>query len=141
MIRKLGYVLIAAAGLMLGGCAATVGIHNNPAASFQVKVWVDRNASLKTGDEAIVFVSADRACHLHVYYLAGSGAVRQIFPDNSRADARIDGNTQYRIPPAGAGYRLVLRPPPAQETGNVVGRHHILYLRTVKPAKRIWHCT
>ena len=105
------------AALLASACASVggTGLNNNPAASFQVKVWLERPAPLKVGDLVQVRARTDRACFLYIYYIAGSGAIRQIFPDNLQSGNRIDPGIIYQIPPPGASYQFRLKPPPAQE--------------------------
>jgi len=87
----------------------------NRSSSFQVKVWLDRHTPLKTGDIIHAQIRADRPCYLYVYYLSGSGAIRQIFPDNLQSGNRIQPGVVYQIPPPGAAYQFRLTPPPVRE--------------------------
>lgn len=126
---KQSKILILPILLILGACASTpqTAPMHNPTGSFQVKVWIERAQPLKVGDLAQIRVRSDRACYLYVYYLAGSGAIRQIFPDNVRSTNQIQPGVVYQIPPPGASYQFQLTPPP--------GREKIAAIATLTPVR------
>ena len=114
-MKRLCVTIISLALLVfLSGCGIT--IHDNPNASLQVNVWVDQSPSLKVGDPLVVTVRADRDCYLSVYYLSGSGIIRQLFPDQRMVTNWVKGDIEHSIPPSDGPYRFALKSPPAQES-------------------------
>ncbi|SLM27485.1 exported hypothetical protein [Desulfamplus magnetovallimortis] len=122
-----GTIMICAI-LLFTSCAG-LRVQDNPGASFQIKNVVDQTPPLKVGDPVVVTVTADRDCYLHVYYLSGSGNIRQIFPDNRMSGNMIRGGTKTVIPPYGSNYMLTLMHPPVQES--------ILSVATLEPLNPI----
>ncbi len=115
-MKRLGYGIIIMSALVLLNACAGITIQDNPGASFQVNTWVNQTPPLKVGDLLLAMVKADRNCYLHVYYLSGSGIIRQIFPDTRMAANWVSGGIEHIIPPSGGNYNLSLKSPPMQET-------------------------
>lgn len=71
-----------------------------PMSPLKVEVWTDRGrgAIYAEGEEILVMVRTNEDAHVRLYYTDANNLTYQIFPNQYRRDARIQGGTVVTLP-------------------------------------------
>ncbi len=89
----------------------------NPAPSFGVQVWLDRDTtgdatpSYQVGDDVKISVRVDDASWVYIFDVRPSGEITQIFPNGYSSDNRLGAGETRTFPPSGARYVFGIEPP------------------------------
>lgn len=80
---------------------------------FKLDLWIDKGngATYREGEKLFVNLKADRDCYVKLVYLTASGDKIVIFPNEYDRNTKIQGNRNYLIPNATAGFDFVIEPP------------------------------
>mgnify|MGYP000986082125 CR=1 FL=1 len=89
----------------------------NPAPSFGVQVWLDRDTSgqgtptYQVGEEINISVRPDASSWIYVFDVRPNGEITQIFPNSYDNSNYVNANETRTFPPAGARYVFNIAPP------------------------------
>ncbi len=89
----------------------------NPAPSFGVQVWLDRDTSgngtptYQVGEEVKISVRPDASSWVYVFDVRPNGDITQIFPNRYDSSNYVSGGETRTFPPSGARYVFNIAPP------------------------------
>lgn len=89
----------------------------NPAPSFGVQVWLDRDTTgdrtptYEVGDEVKINVRVDEASYVYVFDVRPNGEITQIFPNRYDSSNYLNRGETRTFPPSGARYVFNIAPP------------------------------
>lgn len=94
---------------------------SNPAASFRVSAWVDRDSlSYAPGEQVTFFVKTTKDAYIHLLDVGTSGKVHIIFPNEYQQDNFVSAGETVRIPAKGAPFAYQVGGPPGVELIKVI---------------------
>ena len=120
MKRTLSTILLLAVAstvLAQGFVVSPQAIVVNPAPSFGVQVWLDRDTSgngtptYQLGEEVRISVRPDESSWVYVFDVRPNGDVTQIFPNRYDSSNYVNGGETRTFPPSGARYVFNIAPP------------------------------
>jgi len=80
---------------------------------LEIKIWVDRgeNGIYREGEEAVIYVKANKSCFIKIYDFSSNGKITQLFPNEYSPSGWIEGGRVYKIPGDFGGFALKAVPP------------------------------
>lgn len=120
MKRLFGAILLLALATMVFGQGFVVSpqaIVVNPAPSFGVQVWLDRDTTgqgtptYQVGEEIKISVRPDASSWIYVFDVRPNGDITQIFPNSYDNSNYVNANETRTFPPSGARYVFNIAPP------------------------------
>ncbi len=116
-IGTLALLLLLPLGFAQGFVVSPQAIVVNPAPSFGVEVWFDRDPSgdaspvYQVGEEIRINVRVDEASYVYLFDVRPNGEITQIFPNRYDSNNRLSAGETRSFPPSGARYVFNIAPP------------------------------
>ncbi len=117
LIASLALLLLLPFGFSQGIVISPQAIVVNPAPSFGVDVWLDRDRSgdgspeYQVGDTVNISVRVDEASYVYLFDVRPNGDITQIFPNRYDSDNYLRAGEVRSFPPSGARYVFNIAPP------------------------------
>ena len=117
LIGFLAVLLLLPLGFSQGIVVSPQAIVVNPAPSFGVEVWLDRDTSgegspvYQVGEQVTIGVRVDEASYVYLFDIRPNGEVTQIFPNRFDSNNRLRAGETRTFPPSGARYVFNIAPP------------------------------
>ena len=117
LIASLALLLLLPMGFAQGIVISPQAIVVNPAPSFGVEVWLDRDRSgdgspeYQIGEEIDISVRVDEAAYVYLFDVRPNGDITQIFPNRYDSNNYLRAGEVRTLPPSGARYVFNIAPP------------------------------
>ncbi len=117
LVASLALLLLLPLGFSQGIVISPQAIVVNPAPSFGVEVWLDRDTSgnaspsYQVGEEIGISVRVDEASYVYLFDVRPNGDITQIFPNRYDSNNYLRAGEVRTFPPSGARYVFNIAPP------------------------------
>jgi len=117
LLGTLALLLLLPLGFAQGIVVSPQAIVVNPAPSFGVEVWLDRDRSgdgspvYQIGEEVRIGVRVDEASYVYLFDVRPNGEITQIFPNRYDSNNYLNAGESRTFPPSGARYVFNIAPP------------------------------
>lgn len=117
LVASLALLLLLPLGFSQGFVISPQAIVVNPAPSFGVDVWLDRDTSgdgspeYQVGERVDISVRVDEASFVYLFDVRPNGEITQIFPNRYDSDNYLRAGEVRTFPPSGARYVFNIAPP------------------------------